>query len=194
MSLSGGNLQYMYMHYITHTACMWVNKGGYWNIREVVEVQARGERVNSPHETYSVGRIGRNYQTLSPILVFSYAYLSIISSTRFNADSSWSFSHDFTITPLVIGNGPTLTCLSFRCCLYGPSKVTFSSQLPITAGWTAAFVKFCFSRGLPKPNEIFEFDTMPGFDPMIFWSQGLRLSKLKLWRFNFVKVLVFHWG
>ena len=32
-------------------------------------------------------------------------------------DSSWSFSHDFTITPLVIGNGPTLTCVSFRCCL-----------------------------------------------------------------------------
>ena len=78
-------------------------------------------------------------------------------------DSSWSFSQDFTITPLVIG-------------LCGPSKVTFSSQLPITAGSTAAFVKVCFSRELPKPNEIFEFDAMPGFEPMIFWSQGLRLS------------------
>ena len=66
-------------------------------------------------------------------------------------DSSLSFFHDFTITPLIIRNGPTLTYLSFRYCLQGHCKVALSSQLPIPAGWTAACVKVCFSRGLPNP-------------------------------------------
>ena len=31
-------------------------------------------------------------------------------------------------------------------------------------------------RGLPKPNEIFEVGTIPGFEPMILFPQGLCLS------------------
>ena len=71
-----------------------------------------------------------------------------------NLDASRSFSHDFTVTPLIIKNVPTLTYLSFRYRLQGHCKVTFSSQQPITAGWRAACVKVCFSRGLPNPNGI----------------------------------------
>ena len=57
-------------------------------------------------------------------------------------------------------------------------KVTFPFSHPFTGGWTASFVKVYFFRGLSKPNEIFYFGAIYGFEPMIFWSQGLSLSKL----------------
>ena len=64
----------------------------------------------------------------------------------------------------------------FEAANKGALQGHISSQLPITAGWTEAFV--WFFRALPKPYEIFEGGTMPGFEPMIFWPQGLHLSYL----------------
>ena len=52
--------------------------------------------------------------------------------------------------------------LNFEC-----SRVLLRLRL-ITAGWTAAFVNVRFSRGLPNPIEIFEFDTMPRFEPRAY--------------------------
>ena len=87
------------------------------------------------------------------------------------------FSHNFTIiTPQIIGNWPTLTNWDFDNCIQEHCKVTFASQLPITAGWTAEFVRVCFPEDCRRPIEFLKYDTMPGIQPVIFRSQGLRLS------------------
>ena len=83
----------------------------------------------------------------------------------------WSpiwISRLYNFTPLIIGNVPHsyMYELSIFAANQGRNcKVTFPLSSPFTAGWTAAFVKVCFSRGLPKPNEIFDCWHNAGFHP-----------------------------
>ena len=88
---------------------------------------------------------------------------------------SWFQAEAYLIT-LQLEMAPLLHIWAFEAANTGALQSHISSQLPITAGWTAAFVNDWLFWGLPKPNEIFDVGTMPGFEHMIFWPQELRLS------------------
>ena len=55
---------------------------------------------------------------------------------------------------------PLLHIWAFEAANKGSLLGHISSLLPITAGWTAVFLKVWFYRGLPRPNEIFEVGTL----------------------------------